>query len=62
MDLIGQFRNAKRMRAYVAGSNKILVQVQAKRDTKYKRILVFDRNGYQVDDLKNLNVQVRTEI
>ena len=44
---MGQYRHGKRMKAYVAGSNKILVQLTM---MDQKRILVFDQNGYIMCD------------
>ena len=41
---MGQYREARKMEAYIAGSDNFLVQL--KMDHEEERILVFDQNGY----------------
>ena len=43
MDLMGKYRKAHQMKAYVAGSDKIFVQLL---EWKNERILVFDQYGH----------------
>ena len=54
---MGQYREARKMEAYIAGSDNFLVQL--KMDQEEERILVFDQNGYiRCDDDSQANKEI----